>query len=231
MRASVKGFSPQLRARILQVWMTKPTTDEESAYCRTRGRLTPCSRCRSMESVWIACSIGCFNCSASEAVCSRIIDEKYHRIQRFIAMDIASIPALVQACLDLHRQTLTPVAMKEQIEFKKYTNNSPAETNIPAFHDSFPSHLPGEDAPTEIGSGINRTVYLLYQENEDLRRENERLRERLQLEIGPKESQSTNTNGMISVSQTSCSRLSYGELCMRTTCLPPHLARKKISSW
>ncbi|KAK0187743.1 hypothetical protein F5146DRAFT_725163 [Armillaria mellea] len=119
-RASVKGFSPRLRARIFQVWMTKPTTDEESAYCRTRGRLTPCSRCQSMESVCIACSIGCFNCSASEAVCSRIIDEKYHRIQRFIAMDVASIPALVQVCLDLHRQTLTPVAMKEQIEFKVY---------------------------------------------------------------------------------------------------------------
>ncbi len=38
MRVAVKGFSTQLRARILQTWMTKPTTDDENAYCRTRGR-------------------------------------------------------------------------------------------------------------------------------------------------------------------------------------------------
>ncbi|PBK75203.1 hypothetical protein ARMSODRAFT_510770 [Armillaria solidipes] len=239
-RAAVKGFSSQLRARILQAWMTKPTTDDEYAYCRTRGRSTPCSRCLSMESVCVAYNISCSNCSVGEVACSRFLDEKYHRIQRFITMDIASIPALVQACLDLQHQTLTPVAMKERFESSEYTNNlygygySRAETSIPGFHESFLSHLlPGEDALTEIGSDINRTVYLLHQENEDLRRENDQLRERFRLEVEPKESESKNTNGMVSVSLTSCSRHSYAEPCKQwvntTSCLPPRLARKKFS--
>ncbi len=82
MRAAVKGFSTQLRARFLQAWMTKPTTDDEYAYCRTRCRSvrslsrprtastdnikTPCSQCLSMESVCVAYNIGCSNCSVSE---------------------------------------------------------------------------------------------------------------------------------------------------------------------
>ncbi|PBK97298.1 hypothetical protein ARMGADRAFT_632758 [Armillaria gallica] len=96
MRAAVKGFSTQLRARILQAWMTKPTTDDEYAYCRTRGRSvrslsrprtastdnikTPCSQCLSTESVYVAYNIGCSNCSVSKVVCSRFLDEKHHRI-------------------------------------------------------------------------------------------------------------------------------------------------------
>ncbi len=117
-----------------------------------------------MQSVCVAYNIGCSNCSVREVTCSRFLDEKYHRIQRFIAMDITSIPALVQGCLDLQRQTLSPVAMKERIEFsvyhillccirdwllpcpalREYTNNlygyaySPAETSIPGFRESFP---------------------------------------------------------------------------------------------
>ncbi|KAK0243878.1 hypothetical protein EDD85DRAFT_805877 [Armillaria nabsnona] len=196
-RAAVKGFSTQLRARILQTWTTKPTTDDEYAYCRTRGRSMPCSRCLSMESVCIAYNIGCSNCSVGEVVCSRFLDEKCHRIQRFIAMDIASIPALVQACLDLQRQTLVPVAIRERFEFSESTNNlhghsySPAETSspvsLPSFQESFPSHLlPGAGALAEITSDINRTVHLLYQQNEDLRRENEQLRERFCLKVEPK---------------------------------------------
>ncbi len=75
---------------------------------------------------------------------------------------------------------------------QEYTNHlygyayAPAETSIPGFNESFPSHLPGEDALTEIGSDINRTASSLYQENEDLGRENERLRERFRLEVEPK---------------------------------------------
>ncbi|PBK75197.1 hypothetical protein ARMSODRAFT_951290 [Armillaria solidipes] len=164
-----------------------------------------------MESVCIAYNIGCSNCSLCEAVCSRFLDEKYHRIQRFIAMDITSIPALVQACLDLQRQTLAPVAMGERFEFSEYTNSlhrhsySPTETSLPvsltSFQESFPSHLlPDVDALAEIAPDINKTVHSLYQQNEDLRRENEQLRERFCLEVEPKESQSTKPNGMVSVS-------------------------------
>ncbi|SJL07847.1 uncharacterized protein ARMOST_11200 [Armillaria ostoyae] len=259
MRAAVKGFSTQLRARVLQAWMTKPTTDDEYAYCRTRGRSTPCLRCLSMHSVCIAYNIGCSNCSLGEVVCSRFLDEKYHRIQRFIAMDITSIPALVQACLDLQRQTLAPVAMEERFEFLEYTNSlhrhsySPTEMSLPvsltSFQESFPSHLlPDVDALAEIAPDINKTVHSLYQQNEDLRRENEQLRERFCLEVEPKVNEAERYGlclvGLPLVASLCMpdSKLSRHYLAsgddfeeklskqwVHTTSLPPRLSRKKFA--
>ncbi|KAK0504334.1 hypothetical protein EDD18DRAFT_496309 [Armillaria luteobubalina] len=228
-RASVKGFSSQLRARILQVWTTKPTTGDEYAYCQTRGRSTPCSRCLSMGGVCIAYNIGCFNCSVNKVACSRFDDEKYYRIQQFIAVDIESIPSVVQACLDLQHRTLTPVSMKGRIEVSEYTNNL-CGYGYPLAETSISLTSPGEDALTEIGCDINRTFYSLYQENKDLRRENERLRGGFHLGAKTNESQSVNTDGTVSV-LTRCQMPSYAELCTRTSCLPPRLARKTLSSW
>ncbi|KAK0243877.1 hypothetical protein EDD85DRAFT_784407 [Armillaria nabsnona] len=108
---AVRGFSSQLRARVLQARMTKPTTDDAYASCRTRGRSSVC----------VAYNISCSNCS-----------------------------------------TLSPVAMKERIEFSEYTNS---------FTDTY-IHPPKRAYPAS--------------ENEDLRRENERLRERFCLEVEPK---------------------------------------------
>ncbi|KAK0462084.1 uncharacterized protein EV420DRAFT_147268 [Desarmillaria tabescens] len=195
MRAAVKGFSTQLRTRILQAWVMKPTPNDEYAYCQTRGRLTPCSRCLSMDSVCVAYNIGCSNCSFNQVICSRFLDEKYHRIQRFIAMDVASIPALVQACLDLQRQSLVPVTMRKTFQFSEYPNALPrhsfsrAETCLPvsqpSFKETFPSHLfPGVDgARTGMETDVNRVIHSLRQHNEYLHRENERLHERFRLEV------------------------------------------------
>ncbi|KAG7445641.1 uncharacterized protein BT62DRAFT_169929 [Guyanagaster necrorhizus] len=205
MRAVVKGFSAQLRLRILRAWTTNPTPDDEYAYCRTKGRWTPCSRCVSMESVCVAYNIGCSNCNFSKVVCSRFRDEKYHRIQQFIAMDSTSMPAVVQACLDLHRQDLVPAVVREGLGLSENTlhghNNSPAETSLsvslPSFQESFPSHLfPSIDPHAEIETGSTaRMVQALRQRNEYLHRENERLKKRLRLEVEDQE-----PNGTASVS-------------------------------